>query len=396
MENERLFWLKEFIDFLNYVPCINEDLDKLILFYKYNYSGTHNLEVIKKRVVFNKFSLEFLLSKNSEKFDKKLNIISFTTEYELLQYLFWEKFKIELKDIFEFETLEKLQAFKFNFYEKKKYNDRLLNFCIEIYKNEKLKKMNSFIIDNIKDNGYLFDVELIKKSDFQNRDFKMEVPINIKNINCGISSAEILNFNILDYKIRPTVENINVYGVNVKFCIESLIDTEIKGDLISKINVFLVDIPNLLTFKKTNENEFIDNFTLNNNLTLLLKMNKNILYSILMNESNLLPIYRIETVEQNELKKIISIKEFKRNVLSELCDKMEDVFYYSNNKIITFQDVLKLKNEFLKRNNYEFKEFLFIEFLLRTTGINLEDNNNINSFIKIIEREKNEEQTNNT
>ncbi|AMD94825.1 hypothetical protein [Leptotrichia sp. oral taxon 847] len=308
-----------------------------------------------------------------EKFCSKnyVHKIIFKKSWELVKYVLWEKFEIELFEILNLQK-EEMDNWDFDYFENENFNIILKELILEIRKNLKLKKIAKRFFTELE--AYEFEIDKIfeemngnETSDFtfnnslyQGYDFSQ---------NCEFFWGNITNFRILDFKINFKER---FYFLSIKFQIESFYEEK------NILNYYDIEIPDFLSFPSKEKDEEL----LKNNLLLIFYLDSDILYSmiftkILGNEKNII----FKSAIQNG----IGIENLKKEVFFQLTEKFSGKFFIGSENIFLKSDVKKIFYEFLKRNHFKCEKNLFIKFLIMNTGIKIYDFRNIDSFFTMVE-----------
>ena len=161
----------------------------------------------------------------------------------------------------------------------------------------------------------------------------------------------------------------------MKFQIESFYEEK------NILNYYDIEIPDFLSFPIEEKNEKL----LKNNLLLIFYLDSDILYSMILdkllkNKKNIIS----KSTGQNGIE--IGSENLKKEIIFKLVKKFSGKFFVGSENIFLKKDVKKIFYEFLKRNNFKYEKNLFIKFLIMSTGINIYDFHNIDSFFEIVEK----------
>ena len=315
-----------------------------------------------------------------EKFCSKnyVHKITFEKNWEFLKYILWEKFEIELFEILNFKK-EKIENWDFDYYESEIFNIIFKELIFEIRKNFKLKKITKKYFEKFE--TYEFEIDKIFEEMNGNETLNLIFDDSLyKNYefsqNCEFLWENITNFRILNFKINLKK---NFYFLNMKFQIESFYEEK------NILNYYDIEIPDFLSFPIEEKNEKL----LKNNLLLIFYLDSDILYSMILdkllkNKKNIIS----KSTGQNgtEIGIGIGIENLKEEIIFKLVKKFSGKFFVGSKNIFLKKDVKKIFYEFLKRNNFKYEKNLFIKFLIMSTGINIYDFHNIDSFFEMVEK----------
>ena len=315
-----------------------------------------------------------------EKFCSKNYVynITFEKNWEFLKYILWEKFEIELFEILNFKK-EKIENCDFDYYESEIFNIIFKELIFEIRKNFKLKKIAKKYFEKFE--TYEFEIDKIFEEMNGNETLNLIFDDSLyKNYefsqNCEFLWENITNFRILNFKINLKK---NFYFLNMKFQIESFYEEK------NILNYYDIEIPDFLSFPIEEKNEKL----LKNNLILIFYLDSDILYSMILdkllkNKKNIIS----KSTGQNgtEIGIGIGIENLKEEIIFKLVKKFSGKFFVGSENIFLKKDVKKIFYEFLKRNNFKYEKNLFIKFLIMSTGINIYDFHNIDSFFEMVEK----------
>lgn len=335
----------------------------------------HILTVITRPEINGK--IEKMYARESEE-TSQIHEVDFNTVYELIKYIMWIKYKIEISDIFSFER-KTIETIDFNFYENEYLNEALKEIIIAIRNDSEMEEIVSELQKEAEEKEYELDnifeevnVQEIGNITLNKTMYSDEVYCN----NCGYIWDNITDFRIIDFEINSVQEKeFPFYSINVKFQIESYLEDK------NIMNYYDVKILNFLIFpskiKEDNSRRI-----LKNNLLLLYNMTENTMYDMILKEFVNFKEYPV-TISNvtNEIK----LEDFKEEVFSELAKNLAGIFYVGTNNIYMEDDVMDFSSEFMKRSFFEFKKHLFSEFVISSTGIRVNDLNTINSFYTMIE-----------
>ncbi|RRD39838.1 hypothetical protein EII29_04770 [Leptotrichia sp. OH3620_COT-345] len=372
--------LKELLNLINNTGIKNMEELSFGLLYNWNFENDFHVLTIGIREEFhNDKGREF--TENSKKFreDTPVHKIYFNTYYELIKYLVWIAYGIELSDIFSFER-EDAEYMNFNFSESENLNNILKEIFSEIRNDDEVEES---VIQFLKENkekeseiDNLFEDLNIRET----RDIILDSPVysgNIYSNNCGYAWDNITDFKILHFNINYIRgSEKSVYSLDIKFQIESYLEDS------NIVNYYDVEIPEFLIFPSI-INDDCDRRMLKNNLSLIYNMTEDIIYSMILKEFR---NFREYPVAVSKIVEGISLENFKEEVLSKLAKYLVGLFYVGSRNIYTEEDIMELCNEFMKRSFFEFKKHLFSEFVISSTGMRINDLNTVNSFYTMMEK----------
>lgn len=304
--------------------------------------------------------------------------IYFNTVYELIKYLLWRKYRIELSDIFSFEKVM-LESINLNFYEEKNLNSALKEVFIAIRNNNEMEETSIGLQEEAEEKEDEIDSIFREIYEHQITDIILDKPLYSDDIycnNCGYVWDNITDFKILGFRIEYIKERkVPFYSLDIKFQIESYLEDS------NIMNYYDIEIPRFLIFPAEIENED-SRMILKNNLLLIYNMTDDIIYSMILKE---FINFREYPVTISNMTDGMKLDDFKEEVLSELAKHLAGQFYVGSRNIYMEHDVMNLCNEFMKRSFFEFKKYLFSEFVISSTGIRINDLNTVNSFYTMIE-----------
>lgn len=368
--------VEELLNLINSAETKNEEKFSFGLFYKYSLKNEkHILTVITRPEINGK--IEKMYARESEE-TGQIHEIHFNTVYELIKYIMWIKYKIEISDIFSFER-KTIETIDFSFYENEYLNEALKEIIIVIRNDSEMEEIVSELQKEAEEKEYELDnifeevnVQEIGNITLNKTMYSDEVYCN----NCGYIWDNITDFRIIDFEINSVQEKeFPFYSINVKFQIESYLEDK------NIMNYYDVKILNFLIFpskiKEDNSRRI-----LKNNLLLLYNMTEDTMYDMILKEFVNFKEYPV-TISNvtNEIK----LEDFKEEVFSELAKNLAGIFYVGTNNVYMEDDVMDFCSEFMKRSFFEFKKHLFSEFVISSTGIRVNDLNTINSFYTMIE-----------
>ncbi len=367
--------LEELLNLINNVGIKNMDDLSSGLLYRYGFeNGLHTLTVGIRQEA-ESGSSEF----GAFREDVPVHELYFDTDYELIKYLIWTTYNIEISDIFDLEK-DNVEFININFYKDIKLNSLLKEVLSIIRNDEKLEKAAAAFLEAREEKENEID-NIFEDLDIREaKDIILDRPVysgEEYGNNCGYAWDNITNFKILDFSINYKREREKpFYSLDVKFQIESFLEES------NTVNYYDVEIPGFLIFPSSSVNDN-DKKMLKNNLSLIYGMTEDTLYSMLIKEfSN----FREYPVTISKIDNGMNLANFKEEALSKLSRYLISLFYVGSRNIYTEEDITDLCNEFMKRSFFEFKKHLFSEFVISSTGIRINDLNTVNSFYTMIEK----------
>ena len=147
----------ELLNLINSAETKNEEKFSFGLFYKYSLRDEIHILTVKIRQEINGRAEE---EKNiyDEKFEETSQIheIHFNTIYELIKYIMWIKYKIEISDIFSFER-KIVESINFNFYENEYLNEALKEIIVAIRNDDEMEEIVSELQEEAEEKEYEID-----------------------------------------------------------------------------------------------------------------------------------------------------------------------------------------------------------------------------------------------
>lgn len=369
------------------------------LTYKYDFGpGINVLTVGMRKDVEGQGRLEFLSQGDIIDETKPSWKMRFEDEYDVIKYLVYITYGIQLSELFE-EEIETIKNAPFSFYEKEELNEDLHEYMFSLRQNNKIirqynarkKVEDDFLFEREKEIETVYDEyydDALSLPSIEDEVYTGDITAN----NVGRVWDNIISFKIIDYgfKHHSTKEKtLPCYSLWVKFQVLSFIETE------NKKNYYDITIPDFLIFAsdaKTN----LEKDELKNNLELIHKIDYRSIYDMLQRDYENFKNFKIGI---SKIESGINIKEFSEDVLSRLAGYLCGQFYTGSKDIYIFEEIRDYAREFNERNFSEnFKKNLFAEFLICTTGLKITDLNTVDSFYTMVEDiaseyegEKNEE-----
>ena len=368
----------ELLNLINSAETKNEEKFSFGLFYKYSLRDEIHILTVKIRQEINGRAEE---EKNiyDEKFEETSQIheIHFNTIYELIKYIMWIKYKIEISDIFSFER-KIVESINFNFYENEYLNEALKEIIVAIRNDDEMEEIVNELQEEAEEKEYEIDNIFEEINSQEVEEITLNKTMYSDNVycnNCGYIWDNITDFKIIDFEINSVRENeIPFYSIDVKFQIESYLEDR------NIMNYYDVKILRFLLFpSKIDDNS---RRLLKNNLLLLYNMTEDVMYNMILKEFSNFKEYPVTI---SNITKEIKLEDFKEEAFSELAKNLTGLFYVGSKNIYMEDDLMDFCNEFMKRSFFEFKKHLFSEFVISSTGIRVNDLNTVNSFYTMIE-----------
>lgn len=368
----------ELLNLINSAETKNEEKFSFGLFYKYSLRDEIHILTVKIRQEINGRAEEEknIYDEKSEE-TSQIHEIHFNTIYELIKYIMWIKYKIEISDIFSFER-KIVESINFNFYENEYLNEALKEIIVAIRNDDEMEEIASEIKEKVEEKEYEID-NIFEELNAQGaEDITLNKTLYSDDVycnNCGYIWDNITDFKIIDFEINNVRENeIPFYSLDIKFQIESYLEDR------NIMNYYDVKILRFLLFpSKIDDNS---RRLLKNNLLLLYNMTEDVMYNMILKEFSNFKEYPITI---SNITKEIKLEDFKEEAFSELAKNLTGLFYVGSKNIYMEDDLMDFCNEFMKRSFFEFKKHLFSEFVISSTGIRVNDLNTVNSFYTMIE-----------
>ena len=365
----------ELLNLINSAETKNEEKFSFGLFYKYSLKNEkHILTVITRPEINGK--IEKMYARESEE-TSQIHEVDFNTVYELIKYIMWIKYKIEISDIFSFER-KIVESINFNFYENEYLNEALKEIIVAIRNDDEMEEIVSELQEEAEEKEYEIDNIFEEINSQEVEEITLNKTMYSDNVycnNCGYIWDNITDFKIIDFEINNVRENeIPFYSLDIKFQIESYLEDR------NIMNYYDVKILRFLLFpSKIDDNS---RRLLKNNLLLLYNMTEDVMYNMILKEFSNFKEYPITI---SNITKEIKLEDFKEEAFSELAKNLTGLFYVGSKNIYMEDDLMDFCNEFMKRSFFEFKKHLFSEFVISSTGIRVNDLNTVNSFYTMIE-----------
>ena len=368
----------ELLNLINSAETKNEEKFSFGLFYKYSLRDEIHILTVKIRQEINGRAEEEknIYDEKSEE-TSQIHEIHFNTIYELIKYIMWIKYKIEISDIFSFER-KIVESINFNFYENEYLNEALKEIIVAIRNDDEIEEIVSELQEEAEEKEYEIDNIFEEINSQEVEEITLNKTMYSDNVycnNCGYIWDNITDFKIIDFEINNVRENeIPFYSFDIKFQIESYLEDR------NIMNYYDVKILRFLLFpSKIDDNS---RRLLKNNLLLLYNMTEDVMYNMILKEFSNFKEYPITI---SNITKEIKLEDFKEEAFSELAKNLTGLFYVGSKNIYMEDDLMDFCNEFMKRSFFEFKKHLFSEFVISSTGIRVNDLNTVNSFYTMIE-----------
>ena len=368
----------ELLNLINSAETKNEEKFSFGLFYKYSLRDEIHILTVEIRQEINGRAEEEknIYDEKSEE-TSQIHEIHFNTIYELIKYIMWIKYKIEISDIFSFER-KIVESINFNFYENEYLNEALKEIIVAIRNDDEMEEIVSELQEEAEEKEYEIDNIFEEINSQEVEEITLNKTMYSDNVycnNCGYIWDNITDFKRIDFEINSVRENeIPFYSIDVKFQIESYLEDR------NIMNYYDVKILRFLLFpSKIDDNS---RRLLKNNLLLLYNMTEDVMYNMILKEFSNFKEYPVTI---SNITKEIKLEDFKEEAFSELAKNLTGLFYVGSKNIYMEDDLMDFCNEFMKRSFFEFKKHLFSEFVISSTGIRVNDLNTVNSFYTMIE-----------
>lgn len=368
----------ELLNLINSAETKNEEKFSFGLFYKYSLRDEIHILTVEIRQEINGRAEEEknIYDEKSEE-TSQIHEIHFNTIYELIKYIMWIKYKIEISDIFSFER-KIIESISFNFYENEYINGALKEIIVAIRNDDEMEEIASELKEEIEEKEYEIDNIFEELNTQEVEDITLNKTLYSDDVycnNCGYIWDNITDFKIIDFEINGVQENeIPFYSLDIKFQIESYLEDS------NIMNYYDVKILRFLIFPSKIDDD--SRRLLKNNLLLLYNMTEDVMYNMILKEFSNFKEYPVTI---SNITKEIKLEDFKEEAFSELAKNLTGLFYVGSRDIYMEDDLMDFCNEFMKRSFFEFKKHLFSEFVISSTGIRVNDLNTINSFYTMIE-----------
>ena len=368
----------ELLNLINSAETKNEEKFSFGLFYKYSLRDEIHILTVEIRQEINGRAEEEknIYDEKSEE-TSQIHEIHFNTIYELIKYIMWIKYKIEISDIFSFER-KIIESISFNFYENEYINGALKEIIVAIRNDDEMEEIASELKEEIEEKEYEIDNIFEELNTQEVEDITLNKTLYSDDVycnNCGYIWDNITDFKIIDFEINGVQENeIPFYSLDIKYQIESYLEDS------NIMNYYDVKILRFLIFPSKIDDD--SRRLLKNNLLLLYNMTEDVMYNMILKEFSNFKEYPVTI---SNITKEIKLEDFKEEAFSELAKNLTGLFYVGSRDIYMEDDLMDFCNEFMKRSFFEFKKHLFSEFVISSTGIRVNDLNTVNSFYTMIE-----------
>ena len=371
--------INELLNLINSAETKNEEKFSFGLFYKYSLKDEIHILTIEIRQEINNSRAEEEKQIYDEKSEEisQIHEICFNTGYELIKYIMWIKYKIEIFDIFSFDR-KIIESISFKFYEDDYLDEALKEIIVAIRNDDEMEEIASEIKEKVEEKEYEID-NIFEELNAQGaEDITLNKTLYSDDVycnNCGYIWDNITDFKIIDFEINSVKENaIPFYSLDIKVQIESYLEAR------NIMNYYDVKILRFLLFPSKIDDD--SRRLLKNNLLLLYNMTEDVVYNMILKEFSNFKEYPVTI---SNITKEIKLEDFKEEAFSELAKNLTGLFYVGSRNIYMEDDLMNFCNEFMKRSFFEFKKHLFSEFVISSTGIRVNDLNTVNSFYTMIE-----------
>lgn len=380
--------MNELVSIVNNARAIQQSVTDYGLTYVYrNLTSCFELVTGIRKEVEGTGRLEFLAL--GEQLDERQPSwrMRFEEEYDIVKYIFFVIYGIELGNIFE-RDISEVQNGKISFYEDEKINE-MLKECISFIRNcpkiERQYDSRKHVEEanweqRIEESNALYDsfyTDEMMPMSIENKVYTGELA---RTNNAGRIWDNIISFKILDYgfkRFSAEKRKYPCYSLWVKFQIRSFIETE------NLHNFYDVLIPDFLVFPATDSTAEARS-DLKNNLELLYSLNYEAVYAMLQKDFENFKHFRIGI---SRYESGVELPEFSEDVLSRLASYLNGLFYTGSKGIYTREDVAVFEKSFIEQNFTEkFMKNLFAEFLICCTGLKITDFNTVDSFYTMVEK----------
>ena len=371
--------INELLNLINSAETKNEEKFSFGLFYKYSLKDEIHILTVEIRQEINNSRAEEEKQIYDEKSEEisQIHEICFNTGYELIKYIMWIKYKIEIFDIFSFDR-KVIESISFKFYEDDHLDEALKEIIVAIRNDDEMEEIASEIKEKVEEKEYEID-NIFEELNAQGaEDITLNKTLYSDDVycnNCGYIWDNITDFKIIDFEINSVKENeIPFYSLDIKFQIESYLEDR------NIMYYYDVKILRFLLFPSKIDDD--RRRLLKNNLLLLYNMTEDVMYNMILKEFSNFKEYPVTI---SNITKEIKLEDFKEETFSELAKNLTGLFYVGSKNIYMEDDLMDFCNEFMKRSFFEFKKHLFSEFVISSTGIRVNDLNTVNSFYTMIE-----------
>ena len=380
--------MNELVSIVNNARAIQQSVTDYGLTYVYrNLTSCFELVTGIRKEVEGTGRLEFLAL--GEQLDERRPSwrMRFEEEYDIVKYIFFVIYGIELGNIFE-RDISEVQNGKISFYEDEKINEMLkecISFIRSCPKIERQYNSRKHVEEanweqRIEESNALYDSFYTDEMMPMSIESKVYTGELARTNNAGRIWDNIISFKILDYgfkRFSAEKRKYPCYSLWVKFQIRSFIETE------NLHNFYDVLIPDFLVFPATDSTAEARS-DLKNNLELLYSLNYEAIYAMLQKDFENFKNFRVGI---SKYESGVEISEFSEDALSRLASYLNGLFYTGSKGIYTREDVAVFEKSFIEQNFTEkFMKNLFAEFLICCTGLKITDFNTVDSFYTMVEK----------
>ena len=380
--------MNELVSIVNNARAIQQSVTDYGLTYVYrNLTSCFELVTGIRKEVEGTGRLEFLAL--GEQLDERQPSwrMRFEEEYDIVKYIFFVIYGIELGNIFE-RDISEVQNGRISFYEDEKINE-MLKECISFIRSwpkiERQYNSRKHVEEanweqRIEESNALYDSFYTDEMMPMSIESKVYTGELARTNNAGRIWDNIISFKILDYgfkRFSAEKRKYPCYSLWVKFQIHSFIETE------NLHNFYDVIIPDFLVFPATDSTAEARS-DLKNNLELLYSLNYEAVYAMLQKDFENFKNFRVGI---SRYESGVELPEFSEDVLSRLASYLNGLFYTGSKGIYTREDVAAFEKSFIDQNFTEkFMKNLFAEFLICCTGLKITDFNTVDSFYTMVEK----------
>ena len=200
----------ELLNLINSAETKNEEKFSFGLFYKYSLRDEIHILTVKIRQEINGRAEEEknIYDEKSEE-TSQIHEIHFNTIYELIKYIMWIKYKIEISDIFSFER-KIVESINFNFYENEYLNEALKEIIVAIRNDDEMEEIVSELQEEAEEKEYEIDNIFEEINSQEVEEITLNKTMYSDNVycnNCGYIWDNITDFKIIDFEINNVREN---------------------------------------------------------------------------------------------------------------------------------------------------------------------------------------------
>ena len=194
----------ELLNLINSAETKNEEKFSFGLFYKYSLRDEIHILTVKIRQEINGRAEEEknIYDEKSEE-TSQIHEIHFNTIYELIKYIMWIKYKIEISDIFSFER-KIVESINFNFYENEYLNEALKEIIVAIRNDDEMEEIVSELQEEAEEKEYEIDNIFEEINSQEVEEITLNKTMYSDNVycnNCGYIWDNITDFKIIDFEI---------------------------------------------------------------------------------------------------------------------------------------------------------------------------------------------------